>query len=430
MDRFVTLHPTSNLGGAETLLIRILRSMFKKGQKVTMIMHKNDFVFSQLDSGEREMIETWELPEMGKSVKYLNTKELSFLESLGGKISNNGKDNFYVYAPYFNNLELAIALFRKQTNVRLFTSFLHPEAWPRDLFFSSIARRAIRPKKKCPLWEYQRQLLQTLDEKRASWFMSESVKAYHEFYYEVKLQNSYVIPLPFDVDAHNVSWQPLGEQNRFKVIWLGRFDYFKNPSIKTAFEALQSLAEKNRDIKFELSLIGYGNDSFEKDIRESLKSDLVKIEFFGRIPVSEIDELLVQHHVGIGMGTSVLHMGVLGMPTINIEAGDDNNIGKIKGSWLFDLAIGLCSGVYLDMAGGKSSFKRESVSSLLNQAFNQRQDLQKIGQKCRKYVCDYYDERIVMPRVLDAWQGSNFSTGMFSVYRAPLPIRAIRRFKM
>jgi glycosyltransferase involved in cell wall biosynthesis len=427
MMHFVTLHPTSNLGGAETLLTRIVRSFTKNRKRIIMITYENDFVFSELTEDEKKLVDRRIIPQMGKSVKYLHDKEIADLENLGSKIRKSRQGPLCIYAPYFNNLQLAITMFRKTDNVRILTAFLHPEAWPRSLFRSRFCstKKSIRPLKENQLWQYQKNLLNMLDQNRACWFMSESVKAYHEYYYGVTLSNSYVIPLPFDIRNHSTKWGGSREQKTFRVVWLGRFEYFKNPSIKTVFMALQDLAKIHTDINFEFSLIGYGRKEYEEDVRSFVQSNLVKVNFLGKISVSEIDPLLTKHDVGVAMGTSALHMGALGMPTIYIESSDEKNAESIKGTWLFDQPIGLASGVYLKITGNQYP-GREHIRSLLEHAIKNKDLLARFGEKSRKYVEDYYDEEKLIPRILEATDNSTFAPDKVPVYREPLFYRFAR----
>ncbi|WP_198468395.1 hypothetical protein [Acetomicrobium sp. S15 = DSM 107314] len=428
MKQFVTLHPTINLGGAETLLARIIRFLSRQNIKVIMITHENDFVYSELlTASEKGFVDIWCLPKTRKGVKYLYDEDILDLEHLGQGLRSAIKGTLCVYAPYFNNLQLAMTIFRKSEDVRILTSFLHPEAWPTSLFFSRLSRykESIRPLKKNKLWHYQRNLLKILDKNNACWFMSDSVKSYHEYYYDVDLPKSAVIPLPFDTKDHNAVWEGPSAHGIFRVVWLGRFDYFKNPSIKVIFDALQSLAEENKNTKIKFNLIGYGNKRYEKDIHSYLKSDKIEINYLGKIHVSELDDILVKHDVGIAMGTSSLHIGALGIPAINIEAGDEKSKKKIKGTWLFQQPKGLASDVYLEITGKSQVIGRE-IGCLLKQAMNNKELLPLLGEKCRKYVRNNYDENKIMPKLINIWESSSFSPEMFPIYREPIYYRVAR----
>ena len=428
---YFLLYHNKEYGGIATLIARVALYLKEKGEKVHYIGREESYLSAFMRNND---IGFYPCDAISKGIPYffLSDKDLEYLDLFLKQNNQESITSSNVFVSFdFNSLLYSLKIANKQLS-SIATGFFHPEAWPmeqhstllKDKIFR-VRNKGIKQKEKGSLWRYQRKLLQDLDNKNGSWFMSESVKAYHEFYYEVDLPNSQVIPLPFDVSSHISNWQGNWEDKKFRVIWLGRFEYFKNPSIKKVFCALQNLAKKYGDVEFEFSLIGYGDKYHEQDIRSVVQPSSIKVNYLGKVSVSDIDEILIKHDLGVAMGTSALHMGVLGLPTINIEGGDQYNQDRICGTWLFDQPIGLASGVYLELAGLDYP-KRMTISSLLEEAFEKRHLGQLYGEKCRKYVFENHDESIVMPNMIKAWEKSCFHPSMFPIYRAPFYLRIAR----
>ncbi len=427
---YVTYYDVSGLGGAETLHSRIVNYLAASKCKLYMIASERDFTYKQISKEFLEDIIRIPVDGIYLSTKNNSQKEKKEIQELAKSYLSLNDNMLLAYAPYFSNLQVTMMIFESFQHARLFTSFLHPEAWPRALFsWPSVYGKSIRPLRKNSLYYYQKELLKKLDTGSASWFMSDLVKKYHEHYYEVELPNSRVIPLPFGIpEIDPVVFERARKKScTLKVVWLGRFEYFKNPSIKKTYKALQQIIEKRKDLKVEFDLIGYGSEKYEKDIRKEVKtSGRLQVKYLGKIFPDRLPEVIAQYDVGVAMGTSALHIGVMGIPTIYVDASDENHYKEIKGCWLHREPIGLGSGVYGDIAGFRID-GREDMRILFEEMIAAPNLLEDYGVKDRNYVIENYDENKIMPQIIDAWTSSTFSPGDMEVYRYPPLKRFIRR---
>lgn len=428
---YVTYYDVSGLGGAETLHSRIVNYLAASKCKLYMIASERDYAYNQIP---KELLgNIIRIPVDGKylSTKNNSLKEKKEIQELVKTYLSLNDTILLAYAPYFNNLQITMMIFESFQHARLFTSFLHPESWPRAIFsWPSVYGKSIRPLRKNSIYYYQKELLKKLDTASASWFMSDLVKKYHEYYYDVELPNSRVIPLPFDIPEIDPIAFDKARKKRdiLKVVWLGRFEYFKNPSIKKTYEALQQLTEKYKDLKVEFDLIGYGSEKYEKDIRKEVKtSGRLQVKYLGKIFPDKLPEVIAQYDVGVAMGTSALHIGGMRIPSILVDASDEKHINQIKGCWLHEAPVGfLGEGVYADIC----RYTVEARRGLLT-FFEELLDLgtrsETIGNKCYGYTLENYDENKIMPQIIDAWTSSTFSPGDMEVFRHPPLKRFIRR---
>ena len=430
--RLLTFYPSEYTGGAETLLLRMVSYSVKRNRSISMFSIENDFVFRNLNDKILEKIDMKLLdPSILMPIMYMEDKDYNSLSHMILGETDCCTFDTFVYAPYFNNLQASMLIFDKSRNLKLFTAFLHPEAWPRALFsWPSVHGKSIRPLRKNSIYYYQRELLRKLDLGFANWFMNDVTKKYHEYYYDVELPNSRVIPLPFDIPEIDPVFFDKARKNRgiLKVLWLGRFEYFKNPSIKKTYEALQQLVEKHKELNVEFDLIGYGSEKYEKDIRKQVKtSGRLQVKYLGKVFPDKLPEVIAQYDVGVAMGTSALHIGGMRIPSILVDASDEKHISQIKGCWLHEAPVGfLGEGVYADICGYTVEVRRDLLT-LFEEFLELGTRSEIVGSKCYEYTLENYDENKIMPQIIDAWTSSTFSPGDMEVYRHPPIKRFIRR---
>lgn len=428
---FLTFCNSTNLGGAETLTTRIINYLAADNKRTYMFATKDDYAFNNLSSKNQRNIIRIPIDDFCLSSKNISPRTLSkFTERVLEYIPYN-TENLYIYAPYFNNIQLMSLVFYEIRNAKLFTGYLHPEAWPGSLFpFFSRFKKTIKPIKKSRLYHFQQINLINLDRHSANWFMNDIVKKYHEYYYDIELRNAKVIPLPFDIPNVGENTTRVNEvsQDKLKVVWLGRFEYFKNPAIKKVYNALSNLVNKYKEMKIEFDLIGYGRKEYEKDVRKYVKTDnRLEVKYLGKIFPDKLHEVLAQYDVGVAMGTSALHIASMKIPTILVDASDEKHISQIKGCWLNEAPTGfLGEGIYADICGYGIETRR-NLLTLFEELLNYGTQSGLIGEKCYEYIHKYYDRNKIMPQIIDAWTSSTFSPADMEVYRH-LPIeRLIRR---
>jgi len=425
---FIIIDSSSYVGGVETLIVRLARFLKRNKMNVTLLYLKpSSFVRKELSELNYREVQT------KNAISYMSRREIELLKE---SLESHSYGFEFVLAPYYSNLQLASLL--PKENTVILNGFFHASAWVTDLSNGLLldatnllcsSKASIRKKTINHHWLYQQDLLRKLDCRSANWFMSDLVKKYHEYYYDVELPNSRVIPLPFDIpEIDPVVFEKARKKGDvLKVVWLGRFEYFKNPSIKKTYEALQELIEKHLDLKVEFDLIGYGREKYEKDIRKGVKtSGRLQVKYLGKIFPDKLPDVISQYDVGVAMGTSALHIGAMGIPTIHVDGSDEKHYKDIKGCWLHKEPVGLGSGVYENIAGYKIN-GREDIKILFEEIIAAPELLEKYGVRDRNYVIENYDENKIMPQIIDAWTSSTFSPGDMEVYRHPPLKRFIRR---
>ena len=114
------------------------------------------------------------------------------------------------------------------------------------------------------------------------------------------------------LDHSDAVWQPR-ESNVFKIVSIGRITKFK-PYNFGALDVVESMVEKN--IAVHWSIWGHGDESelLEKAIRDRGLSSYVTFE--GELPYSQFKPVALDADLFVGMGTAALEAALMGVPTV------------------------------------------------------------------------------------------------------------------
>jgi len=392
--------------------------LLKNQKRIVLLGKRNNDFLGEKYSG-REGVSFFEVPDnyadplLSRSFIRKSRRLAGLVEREFGQIS--------VITNPFHNTQKCISMFGKNTS--LFVAFLHAEEWPLTLINKreKVTTLGSRPEKS-RLWYYQRELLNSLSQSKAAWFMNEVTRKYHEYYYDISLSDSYVIPIPFYTEKYKREANMASRQNRdeISIIWLGRFDFFKNPTILRTYQHLLSITE-NRKTRIKYGLIGYAFDEkFERQIRNELKStERLKIQLHGRVDPKDINKIVKDYDVGIGMGISTYHLAMNCIPVIVADAADIQSIASIKGCWLHEAPLGFVGGgVYADECGFAIP-NRKSIGHLLEEIQDSPEKKRTYGMEAKKYVENNLSISKTMPELVDAWSSSRFSLEHVNIFDIP-----------
>ncbi|WP_162182402.1 hypothetical protein, partial [Aeromonas finlandensis] len=401
------------------------------GDSVAIVGYKDSTLFTLIEN-DNVLIKKYIVPEMDDF--FVSISEQSYLSALGQTIIDDfSGQEIYVLASYIDVLHRAMHVFNGDVRVRLLTGILHPEAWSiwePGIGFNSA--RAFKPKKINRLWHYQRQLLLRLDRNNAIWYLNDTHRKYNEYYFETELtfNGSVAIPVEPSSCAANISYStPTSE---IRVLWLGRFDFFKNPCILRFIDELESLLIERADLEITFDLIGYGVGCYEREIKSyaGIKKERLKINFLGKKKVSDICKVVESggYHFGLAMGTSTYHLAMMGLPVVVIEACANDYQKFMRGMWLDDASEEYDDGsaLYLALAG-KHVTKRRIIKDLLSDIFIDG-FLQNKSKHCRDYVEKYHSVDILMPKIRNLLLSSTYCEKFVYTFNKNMPDEFYHRF--
>ncbi|MBW3693222.1 hypothetical protein [Aeromonas dhakensis] len=420
-----------NLGGAETFNCRFVEYLVSNGDRVAIVSYEDSLILEVLSQKEIK-VKKYIMPTNDDFFTSLRDQE--DLLYLGRCILDGFEgEEVYILSSYFNVLHKAMYVFNGDKRAHILTGILHPEAWSiwePDVGFNSL--RAFKPKVINRLWHFQRNLLLKLDHANALWYINDTHRKYNEDYFDISLKNYGCITIPVEPYPCVVGGLNYVSESEIRVIWLGRFDFFKNPCIFKFMDELETLLVLKPDLNISFDLIGYGDGHYEHEVRSyaSTKNSRLNIRFLGRKKIDDIYKIVTcgGYHSGLAMGTSAYHLAMMGLPVMVIEACIHGYHNFMRAMWLDDGSEEYDdgSGLYRALAG-EDVEQRRPVIDVLSDIFVDG-FLEKKSKSCRDYVEKHHGIDILMPKIRGLLLNSTYHEKYTYTFERNMPDEFYYRF--
>ena len=335
--------------------------------------------------------------------------------------------NTFAVCGYFPHV-LLLGNILKGKNIPITHIWAHPLEWVRYSYMNPLKYHYDR-RKKTNVYEYQRRLLRDMDSKKGMYYTSYAIFHYNRWYFDLNLKERKIEGLPIQINSGQSFFYNYARNDYyFKILWVGRFDYFKNDAIVYILRTLEKIAEETK-VKFSFNVVGKGRPQFEIDIKNRLKSNMVEVNLQGPVAPDHLNDVFAKNDVGIAMGVTVKQMGYAGLPAILIDSMNESYKEDKCCNWVFDIETGDDGdGMYYTTIGQQLKY-RESLYNLLYRIVQNPQELNDISLKCKEAVVEHYSyERqyeIITERVLK----SEFRSDDFKIYKYNLFRRTLRKIK-
>lgn len=388
MDTLIICFSTQSVGGDLTFIDYIVDHALKLGKKVVVVGIERSLLKSKYGSHGKVHFCNVSHRRLDMQPSFI-MRRLSRLGNSLLKGTNYGSTT--VFAPDYNRLQLSLAMFGSESmDKRIVAGFWHPESWPSALCNDPAEDRGIVGKVKTSHWLYQRRLLETLNRKSSLWFMNEISRLYNEWFYEIELDHSTVVPLPFSLIGSQPFYKRISASQRsLRVIWFGRFDYFKNPAIISVFKSLSGFS---KEIDINIDLVGYGSEGCTNSLRKEIESFSVKACFLGSASLERLKAIINNYDLGVAMGYSAVTLASLGMPTVIVDGGKIENSSPETGCLFNESYDGyLGEGIYYDVLAVKKNGRRPLKSifeDFIQSTLSQREAIGKSAAEVANRVFD------------------------------------------
>lgn len=374
-NSYLIVEGNKTVGGVETFFFRYIKYLLSIKANVALVTYPESYL-DRMIKNELLPVKIFYLPNPVSNNPLLPfPEEKENLNSIGNIIRNtlNGCIRIITYSVWYTHL--ALYIFREIENWTITVGLMHPEDWPLWSPLSGFDHQhSFNHHHKSPSWEYFGNLLRQLDVSHSLWFAYRSYATYFQRHYQCVFEHAYWHSIPVNEVIHSKAELP--DFNKLKVLWLGRFDFFKNPPIVKFASVLERLVDNNKltQDEVEFHLIGYGNAEFTEDLHCNLsKFKKINIIYHESMPLASISNFVARNKFdfAVAMGTSSFHLGMMGLPVIVLDSANYQHQEKVKGCWLHECSTDINDGsaIYLELIEPEvvSSYKREDLLILVEE---------------------------------------------------------------
>lgn len=407
----------SNLGGVETFLSDLANSIYLN-HNVYFLVNKDVSYFEFNDTRKR-------FKYIYKNVNFpieYSTKRDIRLEKEFIKSQLDLSEEYFVISLYFFTFQYSLAIFGDDSNFKLLHFWSHPQQWINELYVigdtNYVTNNIVKNTRK---FLYQKNLLIELHEKFADYYtLNHSFINYNNWFYGTDLilnPNSFAFPVLSKCSQSNRHFN-IQTSKTFKILWVGRFAWFKIDAIKYIIKSLEYLSANWSDYLIELTIVGYGEKKYEKLIIDFSNNSTIKINLTGKVDHEKLPQLFDQYDVGIAMGLTVRNMADCSLPAILIDQIDHNDIFKPSCDWLFDSEIDDLGDGHYQFISGRVQNKKTLIN-LLNSILMNELDLVYLSKKSKKFFDLNYSMENNLEIFFKFLNGSNFNGLNYKVYSRP-----------
>lgn len=402
-----------NIGGIEVMFIEMTEYLISQGHKVFFLVENLSIYEKKLSSHEHVYFIRRKTDQV---IEFMSDKKIEKEREFVLK-QFNLSENYYVISPYFDKLQLAMALFKSHKNFKLLNLWPHPEEWTsrvRLIGRANFSRKIYKNKK----YKYQRKLLELLDLKNGHFYGGRVVPIFNNWFYKINLNPPTIEALPIkDIEFDIKLSDQRAELKSIKIIWCGRFDYFKNEAIISISNVLNNLVLKFPEYKVVYGIIGYGSDKYTREVQERINSQNIEVEFIGKVEPENLTKVFRSYDIGIGMGLSVKKMAQVGIPSIVIDSVGPKDDHPKNSNWLFDTKEGDAGDGYYYRIANNSIENRESLHDLLERVFSNPSLLKGYGDLSFNYVNEFYSFEKQVNAIIHGAKTSNFFAEDYPVFK-------------
>ena len=415
------------IGGMEVLFANYAKFLVDNNYNVIFLTKKTeDNIFNILLKDIEDKIHFVWLKirdSLYESERSLNYNRNYVLKQIGDIDYNDT----YGVCGFFMDIELMISIFRN-TPVKISYIWPHPLDWLAYLFPN---QRTYNFKKQInnPLYLYQKELITKMHNKNASYYTSYAIFNFNKWYYEEPLSDRKIEGLPVQKNVKDIGYKITDNHRKWNILWVGRFDFYKNDAIFRIYKTLVSIAQTKR-IDIEFNIVGDGLPKFREELKSRMNNSIIKVNFLGIVHPDDLASIFSKNDIGIAMGVTVKQMGYAGLPAILIDSLSNEYSSPMCCNWVCDIETGDDGdGMYYSLIGKPLEY-RQDLRALLNEVFDNPCKLNEYSQKCKDAIAKQYSYEnqynIITERILN----SKFTGDDALIFRFNVIKRVIYKIKV
>ena len=316
------------LGGGETLALKLCEKLANYDD-IAMITSEGSFISQNIKLGCRIL----ELPSY--SYYYMNLKEREqYLKDITSFVKVFGDLKIITFC--FKDLYPVVDL-SKTIKFTPFHLVLHPldHLYVAQSLLDKARLRLLKTAKysKAGIVSANKYILHELNEKDS--LVSMNTNTTNRIYQDYSIRVKHTIALPVFNEYPIVKNKNVTTK---KIVWVGRLVDFKLPAVFAMIDFLNTCSS------YTLSIIGAGDSIKVLNYIKGKKNPLLtkQVRLLGEVPHNNLQEQLKNFNIGYAMGTSIVEICSLGIPTIVATASP--HFEKFTGA--------LCSGMCYELDYG------------------------------------------------------------------------------
>ena len=359
----ILLSPYRGPGGNQYIQIRLIEYLSQHGRKCKLFGTKKNFVYEEITKRKLDYVFI-EIDKYGSKKDYSR-----FLSKEDLLITTNG--DFFESILMFSKSEGRILL------------------W--DIFYPWLNGFVIG-KKSIPIRPFAKReeirILSILNTSNALFFIDIMGKSLVEQRLKLSISRQQYLPIPIAI-PDKVSPAPLDD--KINITYVGRCELWK---IMPVLKFLKDTINYNLADKVIINIVTDNIKNFKKLILPKIDHGKIKIIFHENLSESGVNQLFKRTNLNIGMGTAALDGAKNSIPTIVIDASEEEFPDSYRYRWIFetrDLFLGRMIKKEMNEFEGTMTF--DEVIKLLEMRYED------LAQKCYNYVLLNYNSDLVVNKI-------------------------------
>tara|TARA_Y100001935_G_C17311792_1_gene517195 strand:- start:4940 stop:6079 length:1140 start_codon:yes stop_codon:yes gene_type:complete len=306
--------------------------------------------------------------------------------TIRSELNIEGKTKIFFWNLYHYNLVpdfLPIDKFRKINKEYLF--FKKVDYYVRFIFYKKLKK-----------------LIQDLHSHNSICFMDYSNYIITKKFLFLDIYDPKILPICTDDTFIEKIKQNSKEHYQLRFCWVGRVEDFKTSILKYSLEKISKFSKKNKR-KTTFTIIGYGKD-IDKIKNEIKQHDFFSLNFKGSLYGKKLKDYLKNNvDIMMAMGTSALESGLLGIPTILLDASFFPIARCYRFRWLFQ-SDGSNLANFVDQINDYKG--RYHIDEIICDFDKNNFEISK---KCQRYVLKNHSVKTIAKKLINCLNEAQFS---------------------
>lgn len=283
---YLLIYEHLNQGGIETLIVRISNWLQNRGHNVILFLEEEGTLVKELNT------------EINIKIKQKHFQTIINEKSIKNEFNNIPINCIYTFGPQSGFIGGII--YSVLSNVNIDISFFAGIYHPRE--FNIYGNTSVKN-------QFHKHYFKNYLNECNIVFMSTEVQKSIETLLNKEFKTSHIWPLAINIPKNIVEGKP----KTFRIVSIGRYVSFKSYNLYL-FDIMTELLEAGLDVTWET----YGSGPLFEIMRQKASNPIYnnRITINGEVPYADIQKVTKTASVFIGMGTIILEVASLGVPTI------------------------------------------------------------------------------------------------------------------